>query len=322
MRIAVTGSIATDHVMTFPGRIADQLLADHLDHVSLSFLVDGLEIRDGGVAANIAYGLAGLGHRPLLVGAAGADFRDHGARLSGRGVDISGVRLSATRPTARFLCTTDPHGNQVASFHPGAMAEASDIDLAEVVRRCGGADLVLVGADHPSAMLRHTRACRDGHIPFVADPSRQVARFDGADLGGLVDGAACLFTDEHQRGLLLARTGWTETEVLRRTDTWVTTLGEKGCRIDRAGWPTVRVPAVTAPRVVDATGAGAAFRAGYLASLAEGLDPERCAQQGAALAALALSAVGTQTYDFAPDDLPALLSAAYGTSAVAPARPT
>ncbi|WP_328746817.1 carbohydrate kinase family protein [Streptomyces sp. NBC_00285] len=305
MRIAVTGSIATDHVMTFPGRIADQLLVGHLDHVSLSFLVDELEIRDGGVAANIAYGLAGLGHRALLVGAAGVDFRDHGARLAGRGVDISGVRLSATRPTARFLCTTDPHGNRLASFHPGAMAEACDIDLAEVVRRCGGADLVLVGADDPSAMLRHTRACRDLSIPFAVGPSQQLARLGGADIGELVDGADCLFTDEYERGLLLGRTGWTETEVLRRTGTWVTTLGGQGCRIDRAGRPTVCVPGVTATRVVDPTGVGAAFRAGYLASLAEGLAAERCARQGAALAALALSAVGTQTYDIAPDDLDA-----------------
>ncbi|MFF4797270.1 carbohydrate kinase family protein [Streptomyces sp. NPDC001351] len=321
MRIAVTGSIATDHLMTFPGRIADQLLADRLDRVSLSFLVDTLDIRNGGVAANIAYGLARLGHRPVLVGAVGADFHDHGARLAGLGVDTCGVHVSAGRHTARFLCTTDPHGNQLASFYPGAMTEASAIDLAEVLRRCGGVDLVLVGADDPSAMLRHTRTCRDRRVPFLADPSQQLARLDGTDIGELVDGADHLFTNEYERELLLSKTGWTENEVLRRTGTWVTTLGEKGCRIDRAGWPTVRVPAVTAIPVADPTGAGDAFRAGYLASLAEGRDTVRCAQNGAALAALALSALGTQTYDVAPGDLPALLTAAYGPGAATPAGP-
>ncbi|GGN36212.1 carbohydrate kinase family protein [Streptomyces fuscichromogenes] len=321
MRIAVAGSIATDHLMTFPGRIADQLLADRLDRVSLSFLVDTLEIRDGGVAANIAYGLARLGHRPLLVGAVGADFHDNGARLAGLGVDISGVHVSATRHTARFLCTSDPHGNQLASFYPGAMTEASAIDLVAVVRRHGGADLVLVGADDPAAMLRHTRACRERGIPFAADPSQQLARLDGAAIGELVAGADHLFTNEYERGLLLAKTGWTEAEVLRRTGTWVTTLGEKGCRIDRAGRPCLRVPAVTATRVVDPTGVGDAFRAGYLMALADGLDPERCARQGAALAVRALAVVGTQTYQVTPGDLPALRAAAPGQDAAAPVRP-
>ncbi|MDQ0598284.1 adenosine kinase [Streptomyces canus] len=296
MRIAVTGSIATDHLMSFPGRITDQLLADRLDHVSLSFLVDTLEVRAGGVAANIAYGLAQLGHHPLLSGAVGADFTPYGERLAALGVDISGVHVSRTRHTARFLCTTDQDGNQIASFHPGAMTEAAGIDLIEVLRRHGGADLVLVGADDPAAMLRHTRACHTYRIPFAADPSQQLARLDGAQIRELVDGADHLFTNEYEHALLLAKTDWTHTDVLSRVGTWVTTLGEKGSRVERAGDPPLDVPAVPAAEAADPTGVGDAFRAGYLAALAAGHDTTRRAQWGSALATLALSHIGTQTY--------------------------
>ncbi|GHG21759.1 carbohydrate kinase family protein [Streptomyces filamentosus] len=303
MRIAVTGSIATDHLMTFPARITDQLLADRLDRVSLSFLVDTLEVHEGGVAANIAYGLARLGHRPLLVGAVGADFAAYGARLAALGVDTGGVLVSRTRHTARFLCTTDPDGNQLASFYPGAMTEAATIDLAEVA---GDADLVLVGADDPSAMLRHTRACRGAGIRFMADPSQQLARLGGTVIRELVEGADHLFTNEYEHALLLEKTGWSRSEVLERVGTWVTTLGEKGSRVDRAGEPPVEVAAAPAAAVVDPTGVGDAFRAGYLASLAAGLGPAGCARAGSAVASLALAAVGPQSYDAGPETLRAV----------------
>ncbi|MEU9224278.1 carbohydrate kinase family protein [Streptomyces massasporeus] len=311
MSIAVAGSIATDHLMTFPGRIVDQLLADRLDHVSLSFLVDTLEIRDGGVAANIAYGLAGLGHHPLLVGTVGRDFHPYGQRLAERGVDVSAVHISTTRHTARFLCTTDPDGNQIASFYAGAMTEASAIDLVDVLRGHGGIDLVHIGADDPAAMLRHTRACRAHGLPFIADPSQQLARLDGGEIRELVDGADHLFTNEYEHGLLLAKTGWTRDEVLQRVGTWVTTLGEKGSRIERAHDPALDVPAVPAVTVADPTGVGDAFRAGYLASLTTGQSPVTCARVGSALAALALSFVGTQTYTASPSRLRELLTTAY-----------
>ncbi len=141
MRIAVTGSIATDHLMTFPGRFADSLIADQLDKVSLSFLVDELDIRRGGVAANIAFGMGCLGLRPILVGAVGPDFADYGSWLERHGVDIGSVRLSDVAHTARFVCTTDQDQNQIASFYPGAMSEAREIELRPVDDRVGGLNL-------------------------------------------------------------------------------------------------------------------------------------------------------------------------------------
>ncbi|MFD7281662.1 carbohydrate kinase family protein [Streptomyces sp. NPDC059862] len=306
MRIAVTGSVATDHLMTFPGRIADQFLADHLDCLSLSFLVDTLEVRDGGVAANIAYGLALLGHRPLLIASVGTDFETYGARLAAVGVDLSAVRVSTTCHTARFLCTTDTEGNQLASFYPGAMSDAPAIDLSAVLQRRGGADLVLIGADDPEAMARHTRACRSLGVRFVADPSQQLARLNGAQIRELVAGADHLFTNEYERELLLAKTGWTPDDVLDQVSTWVTTLAAKGSRVEQSGRPPAEVPAVPNATTVDPTGVGDAFRAGYLSALAAGVDPVRCARAGSALAALALATVGTQTYTLASgrsDDL-------------------
>jgi adenosine kinase len=298
VRFAITGSVATDHLMTFPGSISSQFIADRLDRVSLSFLVDDLEIRPGGVAANIAYGLARLGARPVLVAAVGADFEAYGSRLSALGVDLSGVHVSASRHTARFLCTTDRGGNQIASFYAGAMAEAAGIDLATVLA-AEPTDLVHIGADDPEAMLRHTAACRRLGVRFAADPSQQLATLDGTRIRTLIDGADHLFNNEYERALLLAKTGWTPGEVVDRVGTWVTTLGEKGSRVERAGDPTLDIPAVPAPAgaALDPTGVGDAFRAGYLAALATGAPPAERARAGAALATLALCAVGPQSYE-------------------------
>ena len=153
MKIAVTGSIATDHLMHFPGRFADQLIADQLHKVSLSFLVDDLVVRRGGVASNIAFGMGKLGLHPILVGAVGADFADYRSWLERHGVDCDSVHVSEVAHTARFVCTTDDDLNQIASFYAGAMAEARNIELAPVDARAGGLDLVLISANDPAAMI-------------------------------------------------------------------------------------------------------------------------------------------------------------------------
>ncbi|MGX1267650.1 carbohydrate kinase family protein [Streptomyces phaeoluteigriseus] len=303
MRIAVTGSIATDHLMTFPGRFTEQLVADRLDTVSLSFLADGLDIRHGGVAANIAHGLGKLGLRPVLIGAAGRDFAAYGERLAAAGVDISAVRISATLHTARFVCTTDQDQNQIATFYAGAMTEAADIDLAAVAGRHGPFDLVLIGADDPAAMLRHTETCRDLGIPFAADPSQQLARLDRARLRRLVSGARFLFTNAYENALLRRHTGWDTTGVLERVGTWITTRGADGVSLERRDRPTLRVPAVPTTRTVDPTGVGDAFRAGFLTGLAHRRAPADAARLGCALATRVLETTGSQEYDVHLDSL-------------------
>lgn len=316
MRIAVTGSIATDHLMVFPGRFADQLIPDQLAHVSLSFLVDALEVRRGGVAANIAFGLASMGLAPLLVGAVGSDFAEYETWLKEHGVDTGAVLVSGDRQTARFLCITDQDANQIAAFYAGAMQQARDIDLRRLDTLLNPrTDLVLVGPDDPAAMLRHTAGCRELGLPFAADPSQQLARLEPEETRDLVDGARWLFTNEYEAALLRERTGWEHTEILARVGVWVTTLGGAGVRIDRRGEPALTVPAVPDAPVADPTGVGDAFRAGFLAGLGRDLPLDAAARLGCLVAAQALAAVGSQTYRIDPSHLLRTAEHAYGIEA-------
>ena len=315
MRIAVTGSIATDHLMTFPGRFVEQFIADKIDRVSLSFLVDRLEIRRGGVAANISFGLGVLGLRPLLVGAVGADFGPYRDWLSRHGVDCGGVRESTRQHTARFVCTTDLDGNQIASFYPGAMSEDAEIDLAPLAARAGGLDLVLIGASDPEAMLSHTRECAALGIPFAADPSQQLPRLDGPQVRALVDGAAYLFCNEYEEALIERKSGWGGADVLGRVEVRITTLGPAGARVERSGEPPIIVGPVPEQRKADPTGTGDAFRAGFLAAIGWGLSLERAAQLGNLLAVTVLEADGPQEYELKPALVAERLTGAYGQEA-------
>ncbi|MFJ4845866.1 MULTISPECIES: carbohydrate kinase family protein [unclassified Streptomyces] len=315
MRIAVTGSIATDHLMTFPGRFADQLVADQLHTVSLSFLVDTLDVRRGGVGANICFGMGQLGVRPVLVGAAGSDFDDYRAWLDRHGVDTASVRISEVLHTARFVCTTDADHNQIGSFYTGAMSEARLIELHSVAARVGGLDLVLIGADDPEAMLRHTEECRSRSIPWAADFSQQIARMNGDEIRILLDGAAYLFSNEYEKGLIESKTGWTEEEILGRVGTRVTTLGSRGVRIERSGEEPVVVGCAEEEAKVDPTGVGDAFRAGFLSGLAWGVGHERAAQVGCMLATLVIETLGTQEYQLRRAHFMDRFTKAYGDEA-------
>jgi len=318
MRIAVTGSIATDHLMTFPGKFTDQLIADKLDKVSLSFLVDDLAIRRGGVAANIAFGLGLLGLRPLLVGTVGADFGDYRHWLEEHGVSTAAVRQSLLHHTARFVCTTDTEGNQIGSFYAGAMSEDVETDVTTVLADHGGADLVLIGAGNPGAMVSHSVQCREGGIPFAADPSQQLARILGDEqVRAMVDGADYLFGNEYEEALIERKSGWGTTEMLNRVKVRITTLGADGARIEQVGEPPILVPPIPDAQPVDPTGSGDAFRSGFLAAVAWGLSLERAAQLGNLMAVHALEVTGPQDYDIKPGPLADRFAAAYGDAAAA-----
>jgi adenosine kinase len=321
VRIAVTGSIATDYLMTFPGRFSEQLVAGQLERVSLSFLVDELEVRRGGVAANICFGLGQLGQSPVLVGAVGQDFdTDYRSWLTRHGVDTSGVHVSELKHTARFLCTTDLDQNQMSSFYTGAMEEARFIELAPLGDRLGAFDLVVVSPNDPEAMLRHTRECQQLGLPFMADVGQQLARMDGPQVKKLVDGARFLITNDYEKALLETKTGWSDEEVLARVETRITTLGPKGCIIETRDGVVCEVPAAPEQRREDPTGVGDAFRAGFLAGLAWQLPLERCAQIGSMVATYVLEHVGTQEYEIDADEFLTRLGATYGDEATTEVR--
>jgi len=321
MSLLIAGSIATDHLMGYGGTFADSLVVEQLDKISLSFLVDDLEIRRGGVAANMCFGLGRLGLRPVLVGSAGEDFADYRSWLERHGVNCSHVRISETRHTARFVCTTDPTGAQIASFYPGAMSEARLIELGPIVERVGEPTYVLIGADDPDGMLRHTEECRQRGYPFIADPSQQLAFSGGELIRDLVDGAAILFSNEYESHLIEQKTGWSAEEVLARVGTQVTTLGAEGVRVSRAGEPDIVLPAASNVTAVEPTGVGDAFRSGFLAAITWGVGLERAAQVGCVLAAYVVETVGTQEYTFTREQFLGRLEESYGPEAAKDVEP-
>ncbi|GAA2562733.1 carbohydrate kinase family protein [Winogradskya consettensis] len=321
MKIAVTGSIATDHLMHFPGKFSEQLIADQLHKVSLSFLVDDLVVRRGGVAANIAFGMGQLGLTPILVGAVGADFADYRSWLERHGVDCDSVHVSEVAHTARFVCTTDAELNQIASFYAGAMTEARNIELAPVATRAGGLDLVVIGANDPAGMLRHSQECRDRGYAFAADPSQQLAWMDGKDVLPLIEGAKFLFTNEYERSLLETKTGLSGDQVLEHVEIRVTTLGAGGAEITGRGIERIHVPVARDVVPQDPTGVGDGFRAGFFAALSWGAGFERAAQVGSLVAANVLESDGGQEYAIATDQFLKRLADSYGDEAAAEIQP-
>jgi adenosine kinase len=321
VRIAVTGSIATDHLMTFTGKFADSLVVDQLDKIALSFLVEDLEVRRGGVAANIAFGMANLGEKPLLVGAVGEDFVDYRSWLERHGVDCHSVHVSETRHTARFVCTTDSDHAQIATFYAGAMSEAREIELGPIAARADGLDLVVISPNDPEAMLRHTDECRSRGLPFAADPSQQLAWMDGEAIRQLIDGAAYLFTNEYEAALTEKKTGWSAEEIDERVQTRIITKGKHGAVVVTKGEAPIEVSAAREVRKADPTGVGDAFRAGFLTGLAWGLDHRRCAEVGSMLATYVIETVGTQEYELGRARFLSRLAEAYGEESAAEVEP-
>ena len=312
MKVAVAGSVGRDHLMTFPGRFTDSLVEGSLAKVSLSFLVDNLDIHRGGCAANIAFGMGALGLNPLLIAAVGKDWADYNDWLTRHGVNTEHVKISKDLYTATFIVTTDDELNQIASFFPGAMSEAREIDIETVWQKEGGIDLFLIGPDDPEAMLRHSETARRLGIPIAADPSQQLARMDGESVKQLIEGATYLFSNEYELALMLQKTGWSDAELFDRVKIRVVTLGAKGARIEEHGKPTITVGAPAELAKVDPTGVGDSFRSGFLAGLSWGLNHERCAQLGSMIATFCLETKGTQEYLFDRDQFMARFESAYG----------
>lgn len=297
--------------MTFKGRFADSLVVEALDKISVSFLAETLEMRRGGIAGNISFGMAALGQRPLLVGAAGEDFADYRSWLSRHGVITDHVHISETKHTARFVCTTDDDMAQIATFYAGAMSDARMIELGPIHRQWD-LDLVLISPNDPDAMLRHTEECKVRGIRFIADPSQQLAFANGPFIRRLIDGADFLFTNEYEAHLTETKTGWSAEDIAERVTTRVITRGGDGVTITPRGAEPIHVPVVPDVERVDPTGVGDAFRAGFLTGLAGGLGYERCAQIGSTLAAYVLETVGTQEYSITTSGFLARVRAAYG----------
>jgi adenosine kinase len=293
MKIVVTGSIAFDYLMSFPGKFTEHFLPEHMQRVSLSFLVDSMDKRRGGCAPNIAYTLALLGERPLLMATAGEDFGEYRQWLEAAGVDTSLVKQVPGKFTASFFCSTDEANNQIASFYTGAMADAATLSF-RTIRDC---NLAIISPNDPGAMVTYAEECRTLGIRFIFDPGQQCARMSGAELRDGVTGAAILIVNDYEFELLKQKTGWTQPEILAVAGALIVTRGEHGSSVIQEGG-RVDVPAVAPQRIVDPTGVGDAFRGGLMRGVALGLPYDVAARMGSVAATYALEHLGGQSHSY------------------------
>jgi adenosine kinase len=299
MDTIITGSIAFDYLMRFPGRFADHLLSDQLHQISVSFLVDDMTKHWGGVAANIAYNSALLGLRPRLMGTVGRDFMDYRQWLENAGVDTSTVREIREVFTASFFVNTDEDNNQIASFYAGAMAHANRFRLADVYP--DDPDMVVISPNDPQAMLNLAQECRERNLRFVYDPSQQVPRFDGDQLRASMEGAYALVVNAYEAEVICSKTGLTIHDLRRQFELLVITQGERGTHLYDHG-ELIHVPAFPTDHIQDPTGAGDAFRGGFLRGLAAGWPLPLIGMVGNLCATYALEQVGTQNHRFSLPD--------------------
>ena len=300
MSIILTGSIAYDYLMSFPGYFKDHILPEHLESISLSFLVDEMVKRPGGVAANIAYTLGLLCETPRLVATAGVDFTEYRQMLEDAGVDTSGVRIIKDKFTASFFVNTDRSNAQIASFYAGAMADAGQLSMKDIDLTVD--DLVMISPNAPEAMIQYALECQTLGIPYIFDPSQQVVRLDEKGLRQGITGAHALFANEYEFELIQKHSKLSAEEIIHAVDFAVITLGEKGARVYEGSVLMGEVPVFPETKSMDPTGVGDAFRAGFLKGYLTGFDLLLCAQMGALAATYCLEKMGTQTHCYLIDD--------------------
>ncbi|MCY4106672.1 MAG: carbohydrate kinase family protein [Chloroflexi bacterium] len=295
MDILVTGSIAYDYLMRFPGKFTDYLLPEHLENISLSFLVSEMTKHWGGVAANIAYNLALFGLRPKLFGTVGSDFGDYRNWLNQAGVDTSTIRQYDDQLTSSFFVNTDQDNNQIASFYGGAMERARELRLVDV--HDGEPDLVIISPNDPQAMSSIAAECQERGLRFIYDPSQQVPRLAGAVLRRDLQGAYAMCVNAYEAEIICRKAELTLAELCAQVEILIVTQGARGCRVYHQG-QEMSVPAYPTDAIVDPTGGGDAFRAGFFRCLIAGLSLRLAAQVGALTATYALESVGTQNHHF------------------------
>lgn len=295
MSVVCTGSIAFDYLMSFPGHFREHILSDHLDTISLSFLVDEMVRQPGGTATNIAYNLALLGERPRLMATAGVDFEEYRRWLESKAVDTSLVKIIPNKFTASFFVNTDLDNNQIATFYAGAMAHACELSLHDL--NANLPDLLIISANDPGAMRCYARECKELGVPYLYDPSQQIVRICADELREGVEGAYALFVNEYEFELLQKHTGLKPDEILSKVGFMVVTLGEDGADIYAEG-KKYHVPVVPPTQIAEPTGVGDAFRGGFVRGLRLGMDWETCGRMGALSATYCLEQKGTQNHTY------------------------
>jgi adenosine kinase len=312
MNVFITGSIAYDYIMQFPGYFKDHILPDKIDNLSVSFLVDAMKKQRGGVATNIAYNLALLGERPKIMATVGQDFADYRAWLEENNVDTDAIVAIPDDFTASFFVSTDCTQNQIAMFYTGAMAHAYKLSFKEHVGR-EKIDLVVISPNDPRAMVQYARECKEFSLPYLYDPSQQIIRLNGEELAEGVSGSTITVVNEYEFEMLKNKTGWTDEQTASKTQVLIVTLGEKGSRI-RVDGKVVDVPAVPARRQADPTGVGDAFRAGLIKGYLKKMSWEMAGQLGSLAATYVLEEHGTQNHRYTVQEFCARFRDVFGVT--------
>jgi adenosine kinase len=296
LSVLITGSIAYDYIMQFPGYFHDHILPDKIANLSVSFLVDSMKKQRGGTATNIAYNLALLGERPRIMATVGQDFAEYRAWLEQNNVDTRAIIAIPDDFTASFFVSTDGKQNQIAMFYTGAMAHAHKLSFKEHAR--GDAiDLVVISPNDPRAMVQYVRECKELGLPYIYDPSQQIIRLTGDELAEGVRGSTMTIVNEYEFEMLKNKTGWSDAQVIAQTQTLIVTLGEKGSRIHTDG-KAFSVPIVPARRQADPTGVGDAYRAGIIKGYLKKLSWETIGKIGSLAATYVLEEHGTQNHRY------------------------
>jgi adenosine kinase len=299
MYIVLTGSVAFDYLMTFPGYFKDHILPEKLDTLSLSFLVDSFRKRRGGIAPNIAYSMALLGEHAYIMATVGEDFEEYRSWLEGKGIDTSMIKVIPGSVTACFFCNTDRSNNQIASFYPGAMGCSTELSFKEWKEQ--RPDLVVVSPSDPEAMKQHVAECQELGIPYLYDPSQQIVRLTGNELRTGIEGALALFVNDYEFGLAQKMTGMNATDMLKHLQFMVVTRGRHGSTV-YSREKEFSIPVVPPKHIADPTGVGDAYRGGFLTGYSHTFDLETCGQMGTLAATFCLEHEGTQGHTYTPDE--------------------
>lgn len=304
MTVAVTGSMAFDYIMSFPGKFADHILPDQIQILSVSFLVDSMRRERGGTAGNIAYNLALLNQPVLLMATVGQDAPEYIAALRERGVDTSGVLQLPTDFTASFFVSTDQSNNQIASFYTGAMAKAGQLSFADL--DYNSIKMAIISPNDPAAMVKYVCECQELDIPYIYDPSQQIPRLNPADLVKGIEGAKILVVNDYEFEMIKKQTGLSSADIQGMVETVIITQGENGSlirttHISQVGDLSIReihVPPAQPRRMAEPTGVGDAFRAGLISGLMRGYPWEVCGRLGSVAAIYVLEQHGTQRHSY------------------------
>lgn len=312
MRIAVTGSIAYDYLMEFPGSFQESLLAEKAHRLTVSFLVESLQKMQGGVAGNIAYTLALLGERPLMIGAAGRDFAEYGNRLAHLGVDVTGVTEFQEEYTASCFINTDRANNQLVAFYAGAMARSRELSLEG--RELGPSDLAVISPTDPEVMMRYVSECTSLGVPFVFDPGKQTPRLEAPQILAGLKACKVLVSNDYEFALMAQKTGLREEELIHSAPLTVLTRGELGSSLFERGRSEIRIPVAPVSEVKDPTGAGDAFLAGLVFGLAHQLPLEVTGRIGSVAGGYAIEKRGCQEHRFTRQEFYRRYRDAFGES--------